>query len=121
MDDKFSDAMRTPPPSSNAEDPEADRLGRYPDAGELNAEPKATERVGPETGPSTAPSGPQPAGLDAEVIFTGGSVGRLGGPHATDAPGEDPGLPGHDQPVEGGREEAADGGAEGSFVDRLGR
>jgi len=104
MAEKFSEAMRNPPPSSNADDPEADRLGRYDEAGELEPGQRGTERVGPETGPSTVPSGPQPADAEDEIIFTGGPGGRLGGPHATDEPGGDPGLPGHDQPVEGRRE-----------------
>jgi hypothetical protein len=122
MAEKFSEAMRTPPPYGNARDPEADRLGAYDQAGELGSDQAGTERVGQESGPPTAPSGPQPAGADSEVIFAGGPGGGLGGPHATDTPGQgDPGLPGHDQPVEGGRDEAEDGGSGGPFVDRLDR
>jgi hypothetical protein len=122
MAEKFSEAMRTPPPFSNAEEPGADRLGRYGEAGELASDQEATDRVGQESGSSTAAAGPQPAGADSEVIFAGGPGGGLGGPHATDTPDtNDPGLPGHDQPAEGGRDEAEDGGTDGSFVDRLGR
>ena len=89
--------MTDPPPrhpldpaASNADDPTADRLAAYPEAGELGSpqDPPAT--------PSDGPVPPQPAGIDSQVIATGASGGGLAGPVATDAPGRGPGLPGPD-------------------------
>jgi len=119
MTERFEKATRATPSWSNADDPDADRLARYPDAGELGGPEGVSERVGAETGPGTTPSSSDPAGPDAEIIGTGATGDRLGGWHATDTPGE-PGLPGHDQPVEGGREADEDRGTGGPFVDRLG-
>ena len=121
MADDFSRAMRERPPFSNADDPSADRLAAHGEAGELNPDRGAHARVGQERGPGTAPSGPDMTGKDAELLQAGGSGDRIGGPHATDRPA-DPGLPGHDQPVEGGRAQAEDGnGDDGSLVDRMDR
>lgn len=121
MADEFSRAMRERQPGSNADDPTADRMAAYPEAGELNSASPGHDPVGQEAGPGTTPNPSSPAGADAELLQAGGSGDRLGGWHATDTAG-DPGLPGHDQPAEGGREEAEDaGGTQGSFVDRLGR
>ena len=119
MTERFREAMRTPPDFSNSDDPGADRLAAYPEAGELESPQAAVDRA------ATGPTPPQPAGEDSELIFAGGSGQQLGGPAATDAPGKGPGLPAAD-----GRhaadEEAAGAGAEapprqGSFVDRLDR
>ena len=119
MADDFDKASREREPWSNAEDPSADRLAAYPEAGELGSPQAANQRVGQE--PEPTPSGPAPAGKDAEILQIGGSGDRLGGPHATDREG-DPGLPGHDQPAEGGRSQVEDGsGADTSTVDRLDR
>jgi hypothetical protein len=76
------------PVASNADDPTADRLAAYPEAGEVGSpqDPPAT--------PSDGPVPPQPAGLDSAVIATGASGGGLAGPIATDAPGDGSGLPG---------------------------
>jgi len=114
MTDRFSRATRNPPPGSNAQDPGADRLGAYSDAGELHSPQGATDRD------ATGPDAPEPAGVDAEVIFTGGPGRSLGGPNATDRPGEATGRP----PRQPGRE-PEDGAREhprqrpGPFVDRL--
>ena len=113
MTDRFSRATRNPPPGSNAQDPGADRLGAYSDAGELHSPQGATDRDA--TGPDT----PEPAGVDAEVIFTGGPGRSLGGPNATDRPDEVTG-----QPPPPGHGEAADSTdhprpGPGPFVDRL--
>ena len=117
MSDELDPTMRQRERGSNADDPTADRLAAYPDAGELGSPQEAHELVGQE--PEPTPSGPQPAGKDAELMQIGGSGDRLGGPHATDKEG-DPGLPGHDQPAEGGRLQAEDGDG-ASTVDRLDR
>jgi hypothetical protein len=73
--------------ASNADDPTADRMAAYPEAGELGS---------PQDPPvaSDGPTPPQPAGADAAVIATGASGGGLAGPVATDAPGDGAGLPG---------------------------
>jgi len=112
MADDFKRASREREPWSNADDPNADRAGRYPEAGELNAASGATERVGSETGPGTAPITKDPGGVDSDLTKGAAAGTQLGGYHATHEPGEpglpageDPGLPGHDQPAEGGREE----------------
>jgi hypothetical protein len=118
MADDFDRATRQGETWSNADDPAADRLASYPEAGELDSPQTSHELVGQE--PEPTPSGPQPAGADADLMMVGGPGDRLGGPHATDREG-DPGLPGHDQPAEGGRSQASDDGRDGSLVDRLGR
>ncbi|HUP55057.1 MAG TPA: hypothetical protein VM408_06085, partial [Methylomirabilota bacterium] len=77
MTERFSKATRQPPQGSNAQDPTADRLGAYSEAGELQSPQSAVDRD---------PAGPDaavPAGMDAEIIFTGGAGRSLGGPHAT--------------------------------------
>lgn len=120
MADDFERATQHTPPWSNADDPTADRLAARPEAGELHAADTATTRAGQERGPGTTPAPSDPAGPDAELLQAGGSGDRLGGWHATDSPA-DPGLPGHDQPVEGGRAQADDDtGTDGPLVDRLG-
>jgi hypothetical protein len=119
MTERFREAMRNPPDFSNADDPTADRLAAYPEAGELESPQGAADRD------QTGPTPPQPAGEDSEVIFAGASGQQLGGPAATDAPGTGPGMP----PPDGPR--ASDDAApragdetpprQGSFVDRLDR
>ena len=118
MADDFDRASRTTATWSNADDPTADRVGAYPDAGELDSPQTSHDLVDQQ--PEPTPSGPQPAGADAELLMVGGPGDRLGGPHATDREG-DPGLPGHDQPAESGRSQAEDDGRDGSLVDRLDR
>jgi len=118
MADDFDRASRTTATWSNADDPTADRVSAYPDAGELDSPQTAHDLV--DQHPEPTPSGPQPAGADAELLMVGGPGDRLGGPHATDREG-DPGLPGHDQAAEGGRSEAEDDDRDGSLVDRLDR
>jgi hypothetical protein len=76
------------PSASNADDPTADRLAAYPEAGELGSPQD------PPASPSDGPVPPQPAGVDSQVIATGASGGGLAGPVATDAPGQGAGLPG---------------------------
>ena len=121
MADDFQRASERTPPWSNADDPSADRLAARPDAGELHDAGPGAARAGQDRGPGTTPGASSPAGPDAELLQAGGSGDRLGGWHATDSPA-DPGLPGHDQPVEGGRAQAEDGdGTTGPLVDRLGR
>lgn len=78
------------PAASNADDPTADRLAAYPEAGELRSPQD------PPAAPSDGPVPPQPAGIDSQVIATGASGGGLAGPVATDAPGTGAGLPGAD-------------------------
>ena len=108
------------PIKTNADDPTADRLAAYPEAGELGS-PQDTHPTATEGGPVP----PQPAGVDTEIIMSGGSGGGLGGPPATDAPGEGAGMPG-----EGGIDEESPANTQraeraarkgGSFVDRLDR
>jgi hypothetical protein len=112
--ERFRKAMEEPPPFSNADDPSADRLAAHDDAGELGTPQDLTG-----TG-ATGPVPPQPAGTDTEVIFTGASGRPIGGPAATDPPGQAPGMPGPDgAPPEDGPAEDAGGG--GPFVDRLDR
>jgi len=118
MADDFDTATRKRAPWSNADDPTADRLAAYPDAGELDSPQRAHDLVDQE--PESTPSGPQPAGADAELLMVGGPGDRLGGPHATDREG-DPGLPGHDQLAEGDRSQAEDDGRDASLVDTLDR
>lgn len=114
MTERFRRATHRPPEGSNAQDPGADRLGAYPEAGELDSPQAATERDA--AGPTT----PQAAGLDAEVIFTGGPGRSLGGPAATGPP-----RPASDlQPTDGAEQDeeaGSDGGPQrpGPFVDRL--
>jgi hypothetical protein len=117
MTERFNKAMRNPPKGSNAQDPDADRLGAYSDAGELRSPQEATDRD------ASGPTPPQPAGVDAEVIFTGGPGRSLGGPHATDRPGQVPGSPPGDEAEKGDANEETelDRGHHrpGPFVDRL--
>jgi hypothetical protein len=117
MPDESHPATRQRTPGSNASDPSADRMAAYPDAGELGSPQTAHDVVGQELEPT--PSGPEPAGMDAELLQIGGSGDRLGGTHATDKPGQ-PGMPGDDQPIEDSRARA-DEGADSSTVDRLDR
>jgi hypothetical protein len=118
MTERFREAMRKSPPFSNADDPEADRMGAYPEAGELDSPQDGADQH------ASGPTPPQPAGLDSQVIMTGGSGRPIGGPAATDPPGQAPGMP----PADGA---AADDEAppdtqpksrdQGSFVDGLDR
>ena len=108
------------PEASNADDPTADRLAAYPEAGEL-ASPQD-----PPAAPSDGPVPPQPAGIDSQVIATGASGGGLAGPVATDAPGQGAGLPGPDgvdgetDPERGSRGRGS-GPATDDVADRLDR
>ena len=61
MTERSTRAMRNPPKGSNAQDPGADRLGAYSDAGELRSPQEATDRASP--GPTPA----QPDGIDEEL------------------------------------------------------
>ena len=103
-----------------AEDPTADRVAAYPEAGELGT---PQDRTPPAAG---GPTPPQPAGIDTEILLTGASGGGLGGPAATDAPGDGAGLPGDAGPGEGPptAQRPRDAGAEAEgeeLVDRLDR
>jgi hypothetical protein len=117
MTDRYRRAMTKPPKGSNAQDRDADRLGAYPDAGELNSPQEAVDLD------ATGPDEPQPAGIDTEIIFTGGPGSSIGGPHATDRPGEAPGRPAEDRAATGGGEVDAPTQSgqrrPGPFVDRL--
>jgi hypothetical protein len=121
MAEKFSRAMREPPEWSNSDDPGADRLGAYDESGELHPQP-GTRRVGSETGPATAAGPVTPAGKDADLLQAGGPGDRLGGPHATDLPGE-PGRPdpGASQPQAGQEPPPGKGQREagGEWAERL--
>jgi hypothetical protein len=118
MTERFREAMRKLPPYSNADDPTADRLGSYPEAGELRSPQDAIDRD------AGGPTPPQPAGLDSQVIMTGGSGRPIGGPASTDPPGQAPGMPPADAPA---RDDEPSPDAErgprdqGSFVDGLDR
>jgi hypothetical protein len=109
------------PDASNADDPTADRLAAYPEAGELGSPQD------PPAPPSDGPVPPQPAGVDSQIITTGASGGGLAGPVATDAPGGGPGLPGADGNAvadDPDRADRADRGphpAADDLVDRLDR
>lgn len=114
MTDRYRRAMDEPPEFSNARDPNADRLGAYPDGGEVDS----AQDDARATGEGSLP--PQPAGTDSAVIFTGASGRNLGGPSATDPPGQAPGLPGPEgDPADDPDGPPAEG--TGSFVDRLDR
>lgn len=118
MADDFSRAMREPPPFSNSRDPKADRLGARTEAGELNPEQGATDRIGQERGEGTAASGPEMAGKDAELLQAGGPGNRLGGPHATDRTTE-PGASRTGRSSGRNRTHGGEALDEGSLVDRL--
>ena len=118
MTERFREAMRKPPPFSNADDPDADRMGAYPEAGELGSPQDANEQD------ASGPTPPQPAGLDSQVIMTGGSGRAIGGPAATDPPGQAPGMPPPDGAAaadEGPPEAGPAPRDPGSFVDGLDR
>ena len=121
MTDARHDRTHEVPAGSNADDPTADRLAAYPEAGELDSPQGAVDRS------ADGPLPPQPAGTDSTVIFTGASGGAIGGPAATDAPGAGAGRPAADGAADGDPEATADrlrpdsGSArdDDSFVDRL--
>jgi hypothetical protein len=114
MTERFAKATRQPPKGSNAQDAGADRLGAYSEGGELHSPQDAVERD--RRGPDT----PEPAGTDAEVIFTGGPGRSLGGPHATDRPGQASGSPAGEETPDPEDVDPADGRHRpGPFVDRL--
>jgi hypothetical protein len=118
MSDDFAEAMRNPPPWSNADDPDADRLAARPEAGELGT-PQHTHPTPGQDDRMPSPT-PHPSGLgggDGEVIHerpTGGITGlpEAADPEHVDRARIDPGLSGHDQPAEG---------APGTADDDLGR
>jgi hypothetical protein len=108
------------PTATNADDPTADRMAAYPEAGELGSPQD------PPAAPSDGPVPPQPAGMDSQVIATGASGGGLAGPVATDAPGRGAGLPGPsgidgDGDPERAARRSADGPARDAVADRLDR
>ena len=105
--------MKHPPEFSNADDPAADRLAAYDEAGESGSPQDVTRPA------ATGPVPPQPAGTDTEIIFTGGSGRPIGGPAATDPPGQAPGMPGPDAEPPDGSSADPHGGR--PFVDRLDR
>jgi hypothetical protein len=114
MTERSAKATRQPPKGSNAQDPEADRLGAYSEAGELHSPQEATERH------RTGPDAPEPAGTDAEVIFTGGPGRSLGGPHATDRPARATGSRAGEEARDSEHTDPGDGRRRpGPFVDRL--
>ena len=114
MTDRFSRATRNPPKGSNAQDPNADRLGAYSESGELESPQGATDLD------ATGPDAPQPAGIDAELIFTGGPGRSLGGPNTTDRPGDRTAeQPNPDGPSPDDGEPDEGRSAAGLFVDRL--
>jgi hypothetical protein len=65
------------PEWSNADDPTADRLASYSEAGELNPSQDGAQRVGSEKGPATTPR-PQPGGPHGEIVFER-AAGGIGG------------------------------------------
>ena len=91
MTDEFNEAMRNPPPWSNADDPDADRLGGRGPAGELNPDANVPSTGSPDANdPQTA----DPAGPDRDVV----DDGWVRGPTAATTlrvPGVDAPLP-HD-------------------------
>jgi hypothetical protein len=114
MTDRYRKAMPHAPEGSNARDPDADRLGAYPEAGEIHSPQGAIDRAW------AGPTSPQPAGLDTEIIFTGGPGSSIGGPHATDRPGEAPGRPPGEDAVPADQVDPGTGHHRpGPFVDRL--
>ena len=120
----FSKSTREGERAWNADDPTADRAAAYPEAGELGSRQDTHSVASSATGPSTAPSGPEAATSDEEYLDAAPLGNRLGGWQGRSTE-EDPGLPGHDQPAEGGRDEAEDSGAwngqESAFADRRDR
>lgn len=113
MTERSAKATRQTPKGSNAQDPTADRLGAYSEAGELHSPQGAVDRD------RRGPDSPAPAGTDAELIFTGGPGRSLGGPHATDRP-DLGGSPGREEAPAPEDVEADDAEHRpGPFVDRL--
>jgi hypothetical protein len=113
MTERFAKATLQTPEGANAQDAGADRLGAYSDAGELHSPQQAVDR---DRG---GPDSPVPAGMDAEIIFTGGPGRSLGGPHATDRSGEAGSPAGEDAPDPDDVDPADRGHRPGPFVDRL--